>query len=348
MTKRSTRPRSVLATLVGLPLAAAAGWIGYSALLIPHRLRLPPALSGERREFAGKAGRLSYYSNGPEPGSEPLLLIHSINAAGSAYEVRPLYEHYRNSRMVYALDLPGYGFSDRDDRDYTPRLMTDAIHSMVAEIQRVHGDAPIDVLALSLSSEFLARAASEAPAAFRSVALVSPTGFNQSTPDYAPPGSTRGRPALRNTFSFPLWSRAFFDLLTSKPSIRYFLEKTWGSKQIDEGLLEYDYLTTHQPGAQHAPYSFVSGFLFSLDIHRIYQSLAGRVWMAHGVRGDFTDYSRVGDFRTKPNWTIEIFKTGALPHFELLDEFTRSYDAFLASDPQRIARSINRAPSATR
>ena len=74
MTKRSTRPRSVLATLVGLPLAAAAGWIGYSALLVPHRLRLPPALSGDRREFAGKAGRLSYYCNGPEPGSEPLLL----------------------------------------------------------------------------------------------------------------------------------------------------------------------------------------------------------------------------------------------------------------------------------
>ena len=49
--------------------------------------------------------------------------------------------------------------------------------------------------------------------------------------------------------------------------------KNWGSKQIDEGLLEYGYLTTHQSGAQHAPYAFVSGFLFSRDIRRIYRSL---------------------------------------------------------------------------
>jgi pimeloyl-ACP methyl ester carboxylesterase len=326
------RPRGLLAILVGLPLTAAAGWIGYTMLFIPHRLPLPAAVSGERRDLRSKAGRLSYYFAGSERPSEPLLLIHSVNAAASAYEIRPLYEHYRESRMVYALELPGFGFSERGDREYTPRLMTDAVHAMVAEIQRIHGEAPIDVLALSLSSEFAARAASETPEAFRSIALVSPTGFNRDTPEQAPPGSTRARPMLRNVFSFPLWSRSFFDLLTSKPSIRFFLEKTWGSKRIDEGLLEYDYLTTHQPGAQHAPYSFVSGFLFSRDIYCIYQSLAGPVWMAHGVRGDFTDYSRERAFMAKPNWKIQVFSTGALPYFELLDEFTQSYDAFLASE----------------
>jgi pimeloyl-ACP methyl ester carboxylesterase len=211
--------------------------------------------------------------------------------------------------------------------------MTDAVHAMVAEVQRRHGGRPIDVLALSLSSEFLARAVAENPGAFRSIALVSPTGFNQSTPEAGAPGATRGKPILREVFTFPLWSRAFFDLLTSKPSIRYFLEKTWGSKQIDEGLLEYDYLTTHQPGAQHAPYDFVSGFLFSKDIRRIYHALTLPVWMTHGVRGDFTDFGREVEFNRKPNWRIETFSTGALPHFERLDEFVRRYDAFLAARP---------------
>jgi pimeloyl-ACP methyl ester carboxylesterase len=262
-----------------------------------------------------------------------LLLIHSINAAGSAYEVKPLYEHYRKSRAAYALELPGFGFSDRSDRAYTPRLMTGAVHAMVAEVQRRHGGQPIDVLALSLSSEFLARAVAENARAFKSVALVSPTGFNQNAPDTGEPGSTRGKPIVKEIFSFPLWSRAFFDLLTSKPSIRYFLEKTWGSKQIDEGLFEYDYLTTHQTGAQHAPYYFVSGFLFSKDIRRIYHSLTLPVWMTHGVRGDFTDFAREVEFSEKPNWKIETFATGALPHFERLDEFVRSYDAFLAGRP---------------
>ena len=320
---------TVLGILIVLPVAAAAIWIGYSALFVSHRVPLPPALSGDRRELTSNAGPLSYYSSGPAAISEPMLLIHSVNAAASAYEVRPLFEHYRKTRTVYALDLPGFGFSDRGDRAYTPRLMTDSILAMVGEIARAHGNAPMDALTVSLSSEFLARAATEKPDAFRTLGLISPTGFNRNTPDAAPPGSTRAMPTLRRIFSFPPWSRAFFDLLTSKPSIRYFLEKTWGSKQIDEGLLEYDYLTTHQPAAQHAPYSFVCGFLFSLDIRRIYRSIAHPVWMVHGVRGDFVDYSGVHAFKEMPNWSVQVFPTGALPHFENTEEFIRSYDVFL-------------------
>jgi pimeloyl-ACP methyl ester carboxylesterase len=315
-------------------------------VLIPHRLKLPPALPGDRRDIGSKVGRLSYYTAGPNETTEPLLLIHSINAAGSAYEMRPLYEHYRRSRTVYGLDLPGFGFSERSDRDYTPRLMTDAVSAMVAEIQRIHGEAPFDALALSLGSEFLVRATLENPHAFRSVALISPTGFNRTTADEAPAGSTRAMPTFRKILSFG--GRSFFDLLTTKASIRHFLKKTWGSKEIDEGLLDYDYLTTHQPDAQYAPYAFVSGFLFSKDIQSFYRSLELPVWMARGVRGDFQDYSKASQFASKANWTIQVFPTGALPHFEVLGEVTRFYDDFLAGVSQRTARSISLPPSETR
>jgi pimeloyl-ACP methyl ester carboxylesterase len=292
---------------------------------------LPPAVSGERRDLPSSSGRLSYYVSGPTSTAHaPLLLVHSVNAAASAYEVRPLYEHYRTHRSVYALELPGFGFSDRSEREYTPRLMTDAIDAMVGEIARLHGSAPIDALALSLSCEFLARAASEQPAPYRSLALVSPTGFSGAAPKNGPPGSTRGMPWLRGFFTFPLWSRPFFDLLTSRRSIRFFLEKTWGSKTIDEGLAEYDWRTARQSGAHHAPYYFVSGFLFSNDISRVYQSLALPVFMVHGVRGDFVDYRQKQRFEAKPNWTIRVSPTGALPHFEMLEAFTRDYDKFLA------------------
>jgi pimeloyl-ACP methyl ester carboxylesterase len=261
--------------------------------------------------------------------ARPLLLIHSINAAGSAYEIRPLYEHYRATRPVYAPDLPGFGFSERSDREYTPRLMTDAVLRMVEEIRRIHGPAPIDALALSLASEFLARAAVEMPDAFRTLALVSPTGFDRGAPRYGAPGSHRGMPWLRRLFRFPLWDEGFFNLLTSRASIRFFLQKTWGSKDIDAGMLDYDRITTRQPGARYAPYWFVSGFLFSDDVSRVYESLAMPVWMAHGERGDFVDYRYKTTLQGRPNWTFRVFPTGALPHFEVRDAFTREYDAFL-------------------
>ena len=287
---------------------------------------LPPALVGARVRWEGPAGTLNMYVSGA---GAPLLLIHSINAAASAAEVRPLHEYYSQRRRVFSIDLPGYGFSARDDLPYSPRLMTDAIQSAVAEITRLSGAAPLDALALSLSSEFLARAAVESPAAFRSVALVSPTGFKKSAKRRGEPGSTLGMGWLYAALRGPGWGRGLYDLLTRPKVIRFFLEKTWGSRNIDEELCRYDVETARQPGAEYAPLRFLSGFLFSRDIHFIYERLTQPVWMSHGVRGDFTDYGGVTLVADRPNWRFTTYQTGALPSFEVPAEFCRDYDAFL-------------------
>ena len=296
---------------------------------------LPAPVSGQRHEIGSPVGRLSYYAASPAADSKkpPMLLLHSVNAAGSAYEIGPLYEHYRQSRSVYALELPGFGHSERGKREYTVRMMTDAILLVVREIQDVHGRGPIDALAVSLSSEFLARAVTEMPLEIRSLALVSPTGFSRRSANAKWRNGTRGMPLLHGFLEFPPWSARLFRLLTSRAGIRFFLKKTWGSPDIDEGLAEYDYLTTHQPGAQHAPYYFVSGFLFSEDIMQIYRSLTLPVWMSHGIRGDFVDYRNTTQVAGRANWTIREFPTGAMPHFEAKAAFVMAYDAFLAGVP---------------
>ena len=293
---------------------------------------LPHALSGERIEFDSAAGRLSVYVAGEGP---PMLLIHSINAAGSAAEVRPLHEHYRAKRTVYALDLPGFGFSERSDRVYSPRLMTDAVHAATGFIRARCGggsaNAPIDALALSLSGEYLARAAVEAPTAYRSLALVSPTGFNAGANRRGPPASSLGPPWAYKLLRGPGWASALYRQLTRPGVIRYFLGRTWGSKQIDEGLWAYDLLTVKQPGALYAPLYFLSAGLFSADIHTVYEQLTMPVWLSHGVRGDFTDYRGTALIAGRPNWHISVFPTGALPYFEVPLTFCTACDAFLAA-----------------
>jgi len=258
-----------------------------------------------------------------------MLLLHSINAAASAHEVKPLYEHYRKTRPVYALDLPGYGFSERSERPYVPGLMVEAVRAMVSAIGEQHDDQPIDALAASLSCEFLARAAHEAPEAFRSLALVSSTGFRQTTATHGPPEAHRGKPSVYRTLTFPFSGKWLFRLLTSPPSIRFFLRKTWGSRNIDKGMFEYACITAKEPGAHHAPFHFLSGYLTSADIRSILCALRQPVWLAHGVRGDFTDFSRTDTVEQKPNWRISIFETGALPYFEVPRSFIETYDAFL-------------------
>lgn len=287
-------------------------------------LSLPPAVSGSRRSTSVDGRQVSYYADEGAGAAEatPLLLVHSVNAAGSVYEMRPLWEHYCGRRPVYALDLPGFGLSERRDASYTPRLMTDAVLAVLREMQARHG-RPADLLALSLGCEFAARAAVERPALLRTLGLISPTGFSRRTPSSSP--------KVLSFVRFPLWDRGLFRLLTSPASIRFFLRKTWGSADIDEGLVQYDIATTRQPGARFAPYHFVSGFLFSPQILEIYRSLDLPVWFVHGVRGDFVDYSRKTAVEGRPNWQIDVMQTGALPHFEQLDAFCAAYDRFVAA-----------------
>lgn len=295
---------------------------------------MPAPLKAERFDLRDSGGgRIACYASiSAETTLPPLLLVHSVNAAATAYEMGPLFEHYRKNRSVYALDLPGFGLSDRSERPYTPRLMTDAVLALATEVRRRHGGSAIDLMALSLGCEFAARAATEAADSFRSVALISPTGFDKRSAKAAHNNAgakTRAMPWLHSILNVSLWKRGLFSALTSRASIRFFLQKTFGAKEIDEGLLEYDYIATHQPGAENAPYYFVSGYLFSTDALNLYRALRIPVWMAHGVRGDFVDYDQKTEVQHLPNWRIDVFQTGAMPHFEKPGEFTARYDDFI-------------------
>ncbi|WP_232628805.1 alpha/beta fold hydrolase [Methylobacterium sp. Leaf118] len=331
--RRAARPRGPWAgrtagALALVPLAAAGAWIAWSHLGLSQRAPLPPALPGRRSTLRTRSGPVGLYAADARAG-RPLLLIHSINAAANAYEVRPLYERFRGQRPVYALELPGFGSSERANRLYTPRLMTDAILDAAAEIAARHGGVPVDAIALSLSCAYLARAALDRPDLFATLGLISPTGFDARLSGRGPAETHRGSKLARGVAAFPLWGRPLFDALVSRPSIRFFLEKTWGSRAIDEGLLAYDGLSAHQPGAEHAPFSFLAGYLFPNDTTRVYEALALPVFMVHGARGDFVDYRYVGEVVGRPNWTCLRLLTGAFPHFERPAEVADAYEAFL-------------------
>ncbi len=289
---------------------------------------LPPAVSGERFDTLGGAGRVACYVAGSGP---PLLLVHSVNAAASAAEVRPLHEHYRASRTVYSIDLPGFGASERSDRVYTPRLMTDALLQLLDATAARGYAGPVDALAVSTGCEFLARAASELPGRFRRLALVSPTGLRGNLPRRGPAGATRALPWLYRALRGPGWGGALYRGLTRPAVIRYFLQRTWGSKTIDERLWAYDVLTARLPGAEYAPLYFLSAGLFSADILSVYESLTQPVWLSHGVRGDFTDYRGRRWLEAHGNWRFSVYPTGALPFFELPERFIADYDRFMGA-----------------
>lgn len=286
------------------------------------------ALNGQLCSIPSSSGALRAYVQGQ---GKPLLLVHSVNAAASAAEVRPVFDLLAQHRRVYAIDLPGYGASERADRLYTPRLMTNAILDLANYMRTQHGDQAVDAMAASLSCEFLARAAYEQPAIFRTLSLVSPTGMSGLKLRQAAEGSTFGQQWLWSALKGPGWGRLLFRGLTRPGVIRYFLNKTWGSRSIDETMYRYAVWTTRQPGAEHAPLCFLSAQMFSADITTVYDGLRLPVWMSHGVRGDFVDYRGKERFSSKGHWRFTVFDSGALPYFEHPQAFCTTMLEFMDS-----------------
>lgn len=308
--------------------ASIGGWLAYSRLIVNHSQLLPPAINAPRRTFVGNRlnRSMSYYMDTSTSG-RPLVLIHSINAAASAYEMRPIFEYYRTRRPVFALDLPGFGFSERSDTDYSPRVYADSIRDFLDEVP---GEAP-DVIALSLGSEFAAWAALEEPDRIHSLTMISPSGFTPREQKVSSQraGESKTGDRVYEILSNPFWSQAFYDLLTTKAGIRYYLKKSFVGL-LDEGLVDYDYRTSHQPGARYAPLYFVSGKLFTRDVRsEVYAKLDLPVLVIYD-RDSFVRFDTLPEFAsTRPNWHLaRVAPTLGLPQFENMDRVAEELDRF--------------------
>ena len=302
---------------MGTNTVDAKGLMAQQATAAP----LPSALDAPIAQLTARdTGRLAYYADTTAAG-RPLLLIHSINAAPSSFEVKPLFDHYRGRRPVFSLDLPGFGLSERADRRYSPALFADAI---TAVLEQVIGE-PTDLLALSLSCEFAARAALTVPARVASLVLISPTGFGNR----AVPPDWVGRVAY-GALNQPPWRQRLYDLVASRRSIRYYLGKSF-SGSAPEAMIDYAYATSHQPGARYAPLYFLSSQLFTPKAaDRLYARLADVPVLAIADRDPYVTFEQLPAFAAaRPNWQFETLAPHmGLPHWERPEATFAALDRF--------------------
>jgi len=307
--------------------AAATGWIIYSRKYVRHDMKLDKAIDAERKDFQSEiAGRISYYVDNSAKGV-PLVLLHSVNAAPSAFEMKPIFNRFRGERPVYALDLPGFGFSERSDRIYSPKLYQNAITDFLRDVV----GEPADVVTLSLSSEFAALSAAHDPEHLRSLVMISPTGFGPPKPGNLPE-QARQQQAKNTVYSglaVEIWNRPFYDLVSSRPSIQFFLNKSFEGL-VPENFVDYAYQTSHQPGAQYAPTYFLSGKLFTPAVRETVYNVLDLPVLVIYDRDPYTNFEMLPlTVRDNNNWYAErVSPTKGLPHWEMLERTFKALESF--------------------
>jgi hypothetical protein len=123
-----------------------------------------------------------------------------------------------------------------------------------------------------------------------------------------------------------------FDLLTSKPLIRYYLSKSFHGP-VDGGYESHAWLTAHQPGARYAPAAFLEGTLFDRDIASVYATVAAPALVVYGD-DPYSSQAHLPELVTKPGWQAHRLASAGLPHFEMLVETADLVGTFIEETDQ--------------
>lgn len=305
------------ATVVGVgALAILNAWI--SAQTQPLASLLP----GEERVHFWRGYRLFYKVTGA---GEPLLLLHGIGAGSSSYEFRAIMGELGQQYQVYALDLLGWGNSERPDLEYTGNLYAQLIGDFVEQVI----GRPTHAIANSLSAGFVLRSARLQPHHWQKLLLIAPLGDNSLVPD------SIGIPLAEVVYgllSLPVLGLALYNGITSPWSVRLFTEQSLYSPgyALDAAVVDYYYQAAHQAGAQFAPRSFLTGKL-NLPIQEDFQAVSKRMALIWGEHNRFTTPEQAERYRAlRPDVPMYRLPGAAFPHIEAPEVFLSVALSFLA------------------
>jgi pimeloyl-ACP methyl ester carboxylesterase len=222
--------------------------------------------------------------------------------------MRPLFESFRWRRPTFALDLPGFGLSDRPACCYSPELFAVVLAELLRKVRARHASA--DVVALGRGSEALARVAAEEQGLVRSIALLEPAGLLSASES-----NLEGMIARLALSCGDRVARGLFGLMTARPWLERSLRSRFRGPP-DEALLQYARASARVEGAHRAPLATLALGRAHLDVARLYHAITVPAMVIHDARG--TNAVELEAFlRGRANrFAVRVSPTRGMPQFE--------------------------------
>jgi len=259
------------------------------------------ALGGEGRLFRWKYGHIFYKELGLQNSGVPIVFVHGIGAGISSFMWRKNFDALSEKFRVYALDLLGFGFSDKPAAaHYSPDLYVELISDFIREV--VGG--PANLVASSLGAAYAVCVAEEHPELVNALILNSPAGYDTLN---TRPGMSGA--AFYGLLQSPVLGTSFYNVMASERSIRDYARRTlfYDYRRVTNRLVSNLYATSHQAGAQHAVAAFLSGYL-NVDMRIAFSRLGQRVILVWGKQDTTTPIAKATALLDlNPRAELEVF-----------------------------------------
>lgn len=278
-------------------------------------LKFHPVGFGQRA-IATSLGVLAYYTpladfwhldSKPLP---PLIFLHSLGGGSSAYEWSKVYPAFAAEHRVMAVDLIGWGQSTHPPKDY----QADDYLKNIAELIE-HAEQPAAVVASSLTAGLAIRLAIQRPDLFRSLFLVSPSGYGDFGIDY-------GQGIAARVAGIPGLDRLIYSLgAANELAVRNFLEQFLFAdrSRLTQDIVDAYLACACQMNAEYAALASLRGdlcFDLSLYIGQL-QVPTTIVWGEKSRFGSVSVGQRLAALAPSLKTFEVIPDVGVLPHLEL-------------------------------
>lgn len=221
-----------------LGTALAAGAAALANQMIYLRAGLEDRFKKGGRGYSFRYGKVRYIINGAED-KPPLLLVH--NAGLSLLEWQNAIEELGRDYRVYALDLLGFGYSEKPNVSYSSYLyallLTDFVQDVVG--------GPVYAVGSGFGGAFLMAAASLKPELFSRVLMVNPSGlgYGGDMPD-------RRQEIVAKILRLPIIGETAFNLLCSRRVLYRILSEYAYSENLSDDIIDRIYYAAHYGGSR--------------------------------------------------------------------------------------------------
>lgn len=279
--------------------------------------------NSENHYYEWRFGKIRYQKKGS---GSPLLLIHDLTAGSSNYEYHRLINNLTAKNEVYAIDLLGYGLSDKPSITYTnnlyEQLITDFIKNVIGR--------KTSVVVSGESVPFVIMACHNNPDVMNKLIFINPQSLYLQ--NQIPSKQTR---LMKFFLEIPILGTFTYHVLTNRRSIEENFRKQYFC-QPDEIKEKYilNYLEAAHTGNYYSKFAFASyvGKYMNMNILHELKEINNSILMIGGEKEpdivttieNYKYYNAAIEYVYIPN-------TKHLPQLEAPDEILEQIKIFLLS-----------------
>jgi pimeloyl-ACP methyl ester carboxylesterase len=282
---------------------------------LPYQTSDPKTFAGENSHFIDIDGRTIHYT---VQGSGPaLVLVHGFG--GSTYAWNKLTPLLASQYTVYALDLLGFGLSDKPaDASYALPAQADSVCALIKSL----GIEETVLIGHSMGGVIVADAVAKLPDRIKGIIMIEPGFF------YTPP-------AFLQKLFFP-FDRAMAKMFYSRMGReKSFAASYYDTSLVTEEVIDELLIARHTPGAVEAMQAMSSDPSAYVTYEDIAAAVTGPALMIWGERGEKTRIREIEDSQrlVKGSRLIMVKSCGHYVQDEKAEKCAQAILTFLKSLP---------------